>query len=136
MFSVGDTHTHTHTHTRTHTHTHTHTPAHTHTHTQHTHTHTQSDSIVDLEKTHGYRDDHFDFIQQSIRKFCLNCILDYLSFPPHPYTRPYILPTHLKQQYLFSCTFLHTLPHATHHHTVTPHSPHTVTPSHSEKGVG
>ena len=34
----------------------------------------QSDSVSELEKTHGYRDDHLDFIQQSVRKFCLHCI--------------------------------------------------------------
>jgi len=38
----------------------------------------KSDSIVDLEKTHGYRDEHLDFIQQAIRKFCLNCIFPLL----------------------------------------------------------
>ena len=34
----------------------------------------QSDSVSELEKVHGYRDEHLDFIQQAIRKFCLNCI--------------------------------------------------------------
>lgn len=28
--------------------------------------------MVTLEKDHDYRDEHFDFIQQWIRKFCLN----------------------------------------------------------------
>lgn len=31
----------------------------------------QTDYIVTLEKDHDYRDEHFDFIQQWIRKFCL-----------------------------------------------------------------
>lgn len=35
----------------------------------------QSDAISTLEKEHDYREEHFDFIQQHIRKFCLNCIL-------------------------------------------------------------
>ncbi|CAI8032898.1 Cytoplasmic dynein 1 light intermediate chain 2 [Geodia barretti] len=34
----------------------------------------KSDSVSELEKVHGYRDEHLDFIQQAIRKFCLNCI--------------------------------------------------------------
>ena len=34
----------------------------------------QSDSVSELEKVHGYRDERLDFIQQAIRKFCLNCI--------------------------------------------------------------
>jgi len=32
----------------------------------------KSDAVVDLEKTHGYTDEHLDFIQQAIRSFCLN----------------------------------------------------------------
>jgi dynein light intermediate chain 1 len=32
----------------------------------------KSDGIVELEKAHAYRDEHLDFIQQAIRKFCLN----------------------------------------------------------------
>ena len=34
----------------------------------------QSDAISMLEKEHDYREEHFDFIQRHIRKFCLNCI--------------------------------------------------------------
>ncbi|KAK7573861.1 hypothetical protein V9T40_011052 [Parthenolecanium corni] len=33
---------------------------------------TKTDYMVTLEKDHDYRDEHFDFIQQWIRKFCLN----------------------------------------------------------------
>ncbi|KAK6185039.1 hypothetical protein SNE40_007361 [Patella caerulea] len=33
---------------------------------------TKSDGISTLEKEHDYKDEHFDFIQQYIRKFCLN----------------------------------------------------------------
>ncbi|XP_064641728.1 cytoplasmic dynein 1 light intermediate chain 2-like isoform X2 [Lineus longissimus] len=33
---------------------------------------TKSDAISTLEKEHDYREEHFDFIQQHIRKFCLN----------------------------------------------------------------
>ncbi|XP_074644368.1 cytoplasmic dynein 1 light intermediate chain 2-like isoform X2 [Tubulanus polymorphus] len=33
---------------------------------------TKSDAISTLEKEHDYREEHFDFIQQYIRKFCLN----------------------------------------------------------------
>ncbi|VDI47925.1 dynein light intermediate chain 1, cytosolic [Mytilus galloprovincialis] len=32
---------------------------------------TQSDAISKLEKEHDYREEHFDFIQQHVRKFCL-----------------------------------------------------------------
>ena len=39
----------------------------------------QSDAVVELEKTHGYTDEHLDFIQQAIRSFCLNCILPQLK---------------------------------------------------------
>ncbi len=28
--------------------------------------------MATLERTHSYRDEHFDFIQLHIRKFCLN----------------------------------------------------------------
>lgn len=31
----------------------------------------QTDYITTLEKDHDYRDEHFDFIQQWIRRFCL-----------------------------------------------------------------
>ncbi|ELU06193.1 hypothetical protein CAPTEDRAFT_20224 [Capitella teleta] len=33
---------------------------------------TKTDAISSLEKEHDYREEHFDFIQQHIRKFCLN----------------------------------------------------------------
>jgi dynein light intermediate chain 1 len=33
---------------------------------------TKTDAISTLEKEHEYREEHFDFIQQHIRKFCLN----------------------------------------------------------------
>ncbi|XP_023368884.1 cytoplasmic dynein 1 light intermediate chain 1 [Otolemur garnettii] len=36
---------------------------------------TKCDAISVLEKEHDYRDEHFDFIQSHIRKFCLQCIL-------------------------------------------------------------
>ena len=29
--------------------------------------------MADLEKDFDYRDEHFDFIQQRIRNFCLKC---------------------------------------------------------------
>lgn len=35
----------------------------------------QSDAISTLEKQHDFKEEHFDFIQQHIRKFCLHCIL-------------------------------------------------------------
>ena len=35
----------------------------------------QSDAASMLEKDNDYRDEHFDFIQQHVRKFCLKCIL-------------------------------------------------------------
>ena len=53
--------------------------------------HTQSDAVVDLEKTHGYKDEHLDFIQQAVRKFCLNCILPTTITPLHHHT---ITPSH------------------------------------------
>lgn len=43
---------------------------------------------MDLEKTHGYKDDHLDFIQQAVRKFCLNCILPILGMGLEYYTTP------------------------------------------------
>ena len=35
----------------------------------------QCDSISVLEKEHDYREEHFDFIQSNVRRFCLQCIL-------------------------------------------------------------
>lgn len=35
----------------------------------------QCDAISTLEKEHDFREEHFDFIQQYVRKFCLKCIL-------------------------------------------------------------
>lgn len=35
----------------------------------------QCDAIGVLEKEHDYKEEHFDFIQSHIRKFCLQCIL-------------------------------------------------------------
>lgn len=35
----------------------------------------QCDAISTLEKEHDYRDEHLDFIQSHIRRFCLQCIL-------------------------------------------------------------
>lgn len=32
----------------------------------------KSDRIAELEKIHSYRDEHWDYIQQAVRKFCLN----------------------------------------------------------------
>ncbi|KAH0627304.1 hypothetical protein JD844_002840 [Phrynosoma platyrhinos] len=40
---------------------------------------TKCDAISLLEKEHDYRDEHFDFIQSHIRRFCLQCILYYLN---------------------------------------------------------
>ncbi|PKU33714.1 cytoplasmic dynein 1 light intermediate chain 2 isoform x2 [Limosa lapponica baueri] len=34
---------------------------------------TKCDAISVLEKEHDYRDEHFDFIQSHIRRFCLQC---------------------------------------------------------------
>ena len=59
--------------------------------------HTQSDAVVDLEKTHGYKDEHLDFIQQAVRKFCLNCILPTTITPLHHHT---ITPSHPQNSYL------------------------------------
>ncbi|MEE6528216.1 hypothetical protein FKM82_030296, partial [Ascaphus truei] len=36
---------------------------------------TKCDAVSVLEKEHDYRDEHFDFIQSHIRRFCLQCIL-------------------------------------------------------------
>lgn len=35
----------------------------------------QCDAVSVLEKEHDYREEHFDFIQSNLRRFCLNCIL-------------------------------------------------------------
>lgn len=35
----------------------------------------QCDAVSVLEKEHDYREEHFDFIQSHIRRFCLQCIL-------------------------------------------------------------
>ena len=35
----------------------------------------QGDAISTLEKEHDYRDEHLDFIQSHVRRFCLQCIL-------------------------------------------------------------
>ena len=31
----------------------------------------QTDYMADLERDYDYKEEHFDFIQQSVRKFCL-----------------------------------------------------------------
>lgn len=36
-------------------------------------THLQSDAINKLEQTHDYKDDQFDYIQQSLRCICMKC---------------------------------------------------------------
>ncbi|RMC08904.1 hypothetical protein DUI87_13898 [Hirundo rustica rustica] len=36
---------------------------------------TKCDAVSVLEKEHDYREEHFDFIQSHIRRFCLQCIL-------------------------------------------------------------
>lgn len=33
----------------------------------------KTDYMSTLEKEYDYKEEHFDFIQQAIRKFCLNC---------------------------------------------------------------
>lgn len=35
----------------------------------------QCDAISTLEKEHDYKDEHLDFIQSHVRRFCLQCIL-------------------------------------------------------------
>lgn len=35
---------------------------------------TQSDAVAALEKDYGYKDDHFTFIQQHLRRICLKCM--------------------------------------------------------------
>lgn len=35
----------------------------------------QCDAVSVLEKEHDYKEEHFDFIQSHIRRFCLQCIL-------------------------------------------------------------
>ena len=35
----------------------------------------QCDAVSVLEKEHDYRDEHLDFIQSHLRRFCLQCIL-------------------------------------------------------------
>ena len=42
---------------------------------------TKSDAFPHLEKEHGYKEEHYDFIQQNIRKFCLKCILFVILLP-------------------------------------------------------
>ncbi|XP_042748079.1 cytoplasmic dynein 1 light intermediate chain 1-like isoform X2 [Lagopus leucura] len=39
---------------------------------------TKCDAIGVLQKEHDYRDEHFDFIQSHIRRFCLQCILEHI----------------------------------------------------------
>ncbi|MGH0150751.1 UNVERIFIED_CONTAM: hypothetical protein FKN15_018487 [Acipenser sinensis] len=43
---------------------------------------TKCDAVSVLEKEHDYREEHFDFIQSHIRRFCLQCIL--FTFPKWP----------------------------------------------------
>lgn len=33
----------------------------------------QSDALNSLEQTHDYKDDQFDFIQQTLRCICMKC---------------------------------------------------------------
>lgn len=42
----------------------------------------QCDAVNVLEKEHDYRDEHFDFIQSHLRRFCLQCILGVLFWGP------------------------------------------------------
>lgn len=53
----------------------------------------QSDATAALEKDYGYKDDHFTFIQQHLRRICLKCTT------AHP-------PTHHNQETFFSSLFL------------------------------
>ena len=41
----------------------------------------QSDAISTLEKEMDYKEERFDFIQQHVRKICLNCILSTFFSP-------------------------------------------------------
>jgi len=34
---------------------------------------TKSDAVESLEKDYGYKDSHFEFIQQHLRRTCLQC---------------------------------------------------------------
>ncbi|ELK25635.1 Cytoplasmic dynein 1 light intermediate chain 2, partial [Myotis davidii] len=43
---------------------------------------TKCDAVSVLEKEHDYRDEHFDFIQSHLRRFCLQCILGVLLWGP------------------------------------------------------
>lgn len=38
---------------------------------------TKTDYMTTLENEFGFREEHFDFIQQAIRKFCLQCNVFY-----------------------------------------------------------
>lgn len=42
----------------------------------------QCDAVSVLEKEHDYREEHFDFIQSHLRRFCLQCILGVLCQGP------------------------------------------------------
>lgn len=42
----------------------------------------QCDAISTLEKEHDYRDEHLDFIQCHIRRFCLQCIFSIVGLFP------------------------------------------------------
>ncbi|MGH0119623.1 UNVERIFIED_CONTAM: hypothetical protein FKN15_058074 [Acipenser sinensis] len=47
---------------------------------------TKCDAVSVLEKEHDYREEHFDFIQSHIRRFCLQCILFTVPKWPLDYT--------------------------------------------------
>ncbi|XP_063440446.1 cytoplasmic dynein 1 light intermediate chain 2-like isoform X2 [Mytilus trossulus] len=74
---------------------------------------TQSDAISKLEKEHDYREEHFDFIQQHVRKFCLkygaslvytsvkeekNCDLLYRYLVHRIYGFPFDMPAYVVEK--------------------------------------
>lgn len=49
-------------------------------------TYPKSDSMAQVEKDLGLKEEHSDFVQRQIRKFCLKCILPHPATPSAPLT--------------------------------------------------
>ena len=60
---------------------------------------TKTDYMSVLEKDYDYKEEAFDFIQQAIRKFCLQC---------KPFITSYHLIINLKANFFFLCLFIQT----------------------------
>lgn len=73
----------------------------------------KSDAMVQVEKDLGLKEEHSDFVQRQIRKFCLKCIHTPSKYIPHPHTPSH--QTHTLTHHPITLTPSHTTP--SHSHT-------------------